>query len=222
MASYFEITISSRQLAVVVIGTVALVLVAFGLGVVVGVQEPVAARSAPAGPLAVAAEPTFVPVGHAATEEATPNVVDALRGDVEAAAASPTPTGPDMVPAPGAAFPVATEAPPTPVPTERPTVAPSPAPTRPRVQPSATEFPLPRLGRGVWVQVGALTVESGAQNLRRRVLQLGYTPNQVVVRHGSDGKYRVRVGPFPDEESAGRVVARLRVDGFPGAFTVRE
>lgn len=215
MASYFEITISSRQLALAVVGVVALILVAFGLGVTVGVQEPAPTRPESTGMVAVAPGPTFVPSAFEFSPEPTSGVVDQLRGEATAAAVAATPVGPEMLPAQP---PPPTEVPPTP----RPTAEATPLPTREAAAPTATEFPLPRLGRGVWVQVGALTVESGAQNLRRRVLQLGYTPNQVVVQVGNDGKYRVRVGPFPDDESAGRVVARLRADGFPGAFTVKE
>lgn len=231
MPSYFEITVSSRQLALAVAAVVALALAAFGLGVVVGIQEPATVASLPPGTVAVAPEPRFVP---SVDVGAAPDVVGALRGEdggTVPAAALPAAvdTGSTAAPASGGAgvgptepawaLP-ATEPLPTPVPATEP--PPTSLPTRPAVTPSATEFPLPRLGRGVWVQVGALTAETGAQSLRRRVMQLGYTPTQVVVQAGGDGKYRVRVGPFPDEESAGRVVARLRADGFPGAFTVKE
>ncbi|MFZ5786097.1 MAG: SPOR domain-containing protein, partial [Acidobacteriota bacterium] len=48
---------------------------------------------------------------------------------------------------------------------------------------------------------------------------LGFKPSQVVVQ-AAEGKFRVRLGPFPDEESARRVASRLQNEGFPGAFVV--
>ena len=72
------------------------------------------------------------------------------------------------------------------------------------------------------MQVGAFSQQASAERTRAQVLEAGYTAIQAVIELGGDGKYRVRVGPFPDEESAGRVAARLRARGFPGAFTVTE
>ena len=62
---------------------------------------------------------------------------------------------------------------------------------------------------------------------RRRVSATGWSPSgtrprQVLVQPAAGGKFRVRVGPFPDVESAGRVAARLRAEGFGGAFVVNE
>jgi cell division septation protein DedD len=75
---------------------------------------------------------------------------------------------------------------------------------------------------GLWVQVVALSFRHQAEGVRNRVVALGYTPRQVVVLPVAGGKFRVRVGPFPDVESAGRVAARLRAEGFAGAFVVKE
>lgn len=79
-----------------------------------------------------------------------------------------------------------------------------------------------QLTAGVWVQVGALSQARQGEGLRQRVVALGFAPEQVVVSRGPDGRYRVRLGPFPDEESAGRIIARVRTQGFPDAFMVRE
>ena len=97
---------------------------------------------------------------------------------------------------------------PVPVPTQRPRVA---------VPPTAVTRAEPR-----WVQVAALGKREQAEGVRNRVVALGYTPRQVLVQPAAGGKFRVRVGPFPDVESAGRVAARLRAEGFGGAFVVNE
>lgn len=139
-------------------------------------------------------------------------------------------SGPDAAP-PGAMS-VPVELPPstpTPLPTPAPqvvapapTAVPTPVPTvtlRPSPRPSPVEGPLPR---GVWVQVGAFTSKADAEGVRHRVVALGFRPEQVRVLPLTAGKYRVRVGPFPDRESGSRVVARLREGGFREAFVVSE
>lgn len=143
---------------------------------------------------------------------------------LEGAAYVPTP----MLPP---ATPVVTEPPstPTPAPTpemlvSEPTVvpAPTPAPTptpRPTPRPSPVTVPI---AAGVWVQVGAFSSKADAEGVRHRVVALGFRPEQVRVLPLSSGKYRVRVGPFPDRESGSRVVARLRQGGFREAFVVSE
>jgi cell division protein FtsN len=71
------------------------------------------------------------------------------------------------------------------------------------------------------VQVAAFAKHEQAEGVKNRVVALGFTPKQAVVEAAGSGKFRVRVGPFPDGESAGRVAARLRAEGFGGAFVVR-
>ena len=71
------------------------------------------------------------------------------------------------------------------------------------------------------MQVAALGTRKQADGARTRVMALGFTSKQVVVE-AAEGKFRVRVGPFPDGESAGRVAARLRAEGFGGSFVVKQ
>jgi cell division protein FtsN len=128
------------------------------------------------------------------------------------AAVPPVPvrSGPPVVPNPTA---VATAVP-TPSPTSTPT------PTQP---PRATPPVLAAAPKAAhrWVQVAALSSKKQAEGARNRVIALGFTPRQVVI-DPAGGKFRVRVGPFPDVESAGRVSARLRAEGFRGTYVVRE
>lgn len=112
------------------------------------------------------------------------------------------------------------EPPPTPAPTASPISAPPPT-EMPKAQPTpAAGISLPK-SPGRWVQVAAFGKRDQADGVRNRVVALGYTPKQVIIQPTGGGKYRVRVGPFPDEESAGRVMARLRAEGFGGAFVVK-
>ncbi len=71
------------------------------------------------------------------------------------------------------------------------------------------------------MQVAAFAKHEQAEGVRNRVIALGFTPRQAAVQPAGGGKFRVRVGPFPDVESAGRVAARLRAEGFGGAFVVK-
>lgn len=195
---YYELILSGRQLALLLAGFVALLGVAFVLGVGVGVQEPVA-RSAAAIPVApaweppVVLEPTVAPL--VTLPAGTPEVAAQLGAEV--AAVTPTAVPPTTVPA-------ATAAP----------VMPTAAVTAEEVAKSA---PPPVH----WVQVAALSRQELADGVRQRVVALGFRPEQVVVRQAGAG-FRVRLGPFPDDASARRVVSRLRAQGFADAFPVTE
>jgi len=124
---------------------------------------------------------------------------------------------------------VATETPAVPVPTavepSLPTVvaAPTAVPPVPTVAPSPPPSPRPTAvaSRGRWVQIAALSREDLAEGVRQRVVALGFRTEQLQIQRG-DGKYRVRLGPFLDVESARRVVARLRAQGFGDSFLVSE
>ncbi|MGC8916251.1 MAG: SPOR domain-containing protein [Thermoanaerobaculum sp.] len=120
---------------------------------------------------------------------------------------------------------------PTPEPTPAPELEPTPPPTpTPLPTPTALPTPTPRSAprpslpgaKSVWVQVAAVSDPRDAEGVRHRVVALGFRPEQVRVLPLASGKYRVRVGPFPDRESGSRVAARLRREGFPKAFEVRE
>jgi cell division protein FtsN len=121
-----------------------------------------------------------------------------------------------------------------PTPPAFPTAVPTPEGTATPVA-TATQAPIPREHAKAsstaaaparteprWVQVAAMGKREQADGVRNRVVALGYTPRQVQVQPAPGGKFRVRVGPFPDAESAGRVAARLRAEGFGGAFVVNE
>ena len=151
---------------------------------------PTAAPATPGPAAALIAEPLAPPLLPADILVATPPAV---------AVPSPEPgtPGSDTQATP-------TPRPPRPTPTAKPRPAATPQPTAP-----------PQY----WIQVAALS----AGRTRPRACgsgssRSGYRPDQVLVLAGTGGTYRVRLGPFPDQESADRVVARLKAQGFPDAF----
>ena len=184
-------------------------------------------------------------------EEAVEGLVPRLTPAGEPPEEARTVPPPAPTPATAAAPPLPQTPTPTLTPAVTPAVAPTPtptlaqtptqglprsqtptvAPTAPSPAPAATGFPpspsprptAPVVAAGsLWVQVGSLSQAQQGEGLRLRVLAMGFAPEQVVVVRAADGRYRVRLGPFPDEESAGRVLARIRPQGFPDAFLVRE
>jgi cell division protein FtsN len=195
---YFEIIVSGRQLAAFVAGVAVLILGCFGLGVVVGLLQD---APAPPEPVPVADFTSTAPTFPAPAFEPYPS---------PAPAATLPPIPLEAAPAPTAGAVPATQVPEPSVPTA---VPPTPTVGAPTAAPALA---------GRWVQVAALSKKDQADGVRTRVMAAGFTAAQVVVLPASAGKYRVRLGPFPDEESAKRVAARLTAGDFPGAFVVRE
>lgn len=199
---YYEVIITGRQMVALVAGVVILVFAAFGLGVAVRLLEPPPVDSVP---LVATTLPTALPT-------------------------VPLPTSPPQVPTPAPAespvtaavtpaeqpVPTPTAVPPTVVPP--PTEAPPPPPT-PRVEPT---LPAVEPGGGLWVQVAAVSRPDLADGVKQRVVAYGFRPDQVRVIVTPAGLFKVRLGTFPDLESAGRVVARLQEAGFEKPFVVRE
>lgn len=175
---YFEIVITARQFALLIGAVVVLLLVAFGLGVSVGWQEPVTVAGGAPGPTPLPTAPFF-------------------------AAAEPLPV-PTAAPTPAAPPPIPTAA--------RPTATPAQA-GRPAAAAPA--------GAVRWVQVAVVSQAASASDTRNRLVSLGYRRDQVVVEE-IGGRFRVRLGPFPDDESARRVAGRLTASGFTGTFVVHE
>lgn len=204
---YFEIIITGRQLAALLTGVVLLIFGAFGLGVAVRLLEPPAVHAVTAANPPV---PTAVP-GITAGEPAEAPTIEPTPTPM--ATVPPTVTPPP--PPPPVPTPVATVPPPplqTPIPLPPPTVAPSPHP-----EPS----PVAATG-GLWVQVAAVSRPDLADGVRQRVQALGFRSAQLRILTTPQGLFRVQLGPFPDLESAGRVVARLQESGFERPFVVRE
>jgi cell division protein FtsN len=70
----------------------------------------------------------------------------------------------------------------------------------------------------------ASTNPQAIETARAKLVELGFpAENQRVATSqvaGGNALYKVRVGPFPDRDSADRVVYRMRASGFPDAWVV--
>lgn len=224
---YLEIIIPTRQFILLIAAVVCLIAGAFMLGLLVRVAEPPAlgpGGSPTAGVSAAApvlATPVPEPLGGVVTP--TPFIAASVVGTAEpreawatpepVAQAGVAPVSPtEVVPLSATPRPVATA-------TRKPASA-TPVPTAPT--------PAPAPSRGVpakvhpWVQVAAVSRQDVAEDLRQRLVKFGFTGSQVTIQQGSKGLFHVRVGPFTDLESAGRVAARLGESGFKGAYPVKE
>lgn len=145
--------------------------------------------------------------------------------------AAPTPSAVAVAPTPvpETVVPTATAAPrPSPsvtvVPTRAPTVPPTPT-SGPAVAPtSRPAAPTAASRDGFWVQVLAVRTESAVREAQGRLEQLGFPrDHQWIVSAsaaGGDTLYKVRIGPFPDRDSADRVVRRMASSEFPDAWVV--
>jgi cell division septation protein DedD len=99
-------------------------------------------------------------------------------------------------------------------------VTPVPVPTR--VPPTAA--PPPPSEDGYFVQVLASSTAQAMEGAEQKLAELGFSPDHrhVVTTQVAGGSvlYKLRVGPFPDRESADRVTGRMRASGFPDAWVV--
>ena len=109
----------------------------------------------------------------------------------------------------------ATRVPQTATPEPQPTATPEPRPTSRREQGKV---------EGFWVQVLASSKPATIEAARGRLSNLGFgADNQRVETSrvaGGNELLKLRVGPFPDRESADRVAERMRDSGFPDAWIV--
>ena len=142
----------------------------------------------------------------AASPTPTPLVTTEILPDATAPAPSPTRGAPTSTPRP---------APPTPVP---PTPVPATATPRPKPEPTAA------VAEGFFVQVIASERRETIDEARDTLDGLGFDRDhqQVVESEVADGNelFKLRVGPFPDRDSADRVVKRMRAADFPDAWVV--
>ncbi len=66
------------------------------------------------------------------------------------------------------------------------------------------------------VQLGAFSVREGAESVHREAMGAGFSAR--IVRIGSDGLFRVRVGMFRSSDAAAEILLRLRELGFSAAL----
>ncbi len=197
--TYYVIELTARWLTALVVGLAVLLALAFALGYGAAWSVLGGRMSPPPVPVAAVPTPTVTAVYVAPTSPVT--------------AATRTPPPP-------AATATAT---PSAVP-RRPTATPRPAATA-TPRPAATATPTAVMAdAGLWVQVLATGRRESAAEARSKLERLGFpADHQQLVESsvaGGNVLLKVRVGPFPDRESAERVVRRMQAEGFPDAWVV--
>lgn len=101
---------------------------------------------------------------------------------------------------------------------EPPVAAPAPAPAsasaRAPPAPVETSTPPPISATRAWaVQLGSFESRDNAENLQRKLKTQGFQVYTSVGGSGSAPRYRVRIGPLADRESAEKTAARLKALG---------
>jgi len=93
-----------------------------------------------------------------------------------------------------------------------------PVPARRAAVESAAPSPISH-ARGSWsVQLGSFASRANADNLTRQVKGQGFAVFVLPGGSGSSVRYRVRVGPLADRESAERMAAKLKTLGHVGSL----
>jgi DedD protein len=93
-----------------------------------------------------------------------------------------------------------------------------PAATRPAPVESAAHSPISTGHGGSWsVQLGSFASRANADNLTRQVKGQGFAAFVLTGGSGTSVRYRVRVGPLIDRESAERMAAKLKSVGHVGS-----
>jgi cell division septation protein DedD len=173
---------------------------------------PVAAPTAPApAPAAKAAAPgapaaaSKQPEAKAGVKGAPPSVSAPAKA-APPAKSSPEPTAPAKAAAPGAPAPASKAAP-----------APAPAAKSAQVPAAKSASAV----KSFSVQVGAMAQEANAQNLKRKLDEMGF---QAVVRKGSGfaNSHVVTVGEPTAKREAEETARRLNVEGFPSQLVAVE
>jgi DedD protein len=157
------------------------------------------------------AEPSGAPAGAStgATSAAATGATTAASAAYSAAAE--TPMAPSPAPAGTAASPSAHNG----APAKQP---PRTAAARAASVESAATSPT-SVGHGSWsVQLGSFASRANADNLTRQIKGQGFSAFVLTGGSGTSVRYRVRVGPLADRESAERIATKLKSLGHVGSL----
>jgi DedD protein len=149
-------------------------------------------------------------------EPATPQTASSAASSAEASAANSaaaeTPAAPSPAPSGAAA------SAPSPTSTGPGKSLAKPAAARPAPVESAVHSPTSTVHGGSWsVQLGSFASRANADNLTRQVKGQGFSAFVLTGGSGTSVRYRVRVGPLADRESAERMAAKLKSVGHVGS-----
>ena len=145
-------------------------------------------------------------------EPATPQTASSAEASAANSAVAETPAAPNPAPS-GAAASV-----PAPTSTGPGKSLAKPAAARPALVESAVHSPTSTVHGGSWsVQLGSFASRANADNLTRQVKGQGFSAFVLTGGSGTSVRYRVRVGPLADRESAERMAAKLKSVGHVGS-----
>jgi DedD protein len=156
--------------------------------------------------LATSKAPANSEVEPAETQGSAASAVSAAKGG-EASPAAPAPAPTEGSPSAGSS---STAAPPTAAP-----LTASPATAAPRtLKPVETAAQSPISARANWaVQLGSFASRANADNLSRQLKGQGFSVYVLPGGSSTSVRYRVRVGPLADRDSAERMAAKLKSIG---------
>jgi DedD protein len=169
---------------------------------------------------------TSKPPANAELESAAPQAASSAAASSAASVANlpaAQASAPSIAPSPGPS--------PAPIPAPRgsaaSTSAPNSAPAKPQARPApahrvaveSTAASPTSTGHGSWsVQLGSFASRANADNLTRQVKGQGFSVFVLPGGSGNSVRYRVRVGPMSDRETAERTAAKLKSLGHVGSL----
>ena len=157
--------------------------------------------------LATSKAPANSEVDPAATQESPASAVSAAQGG-EASPEAPAPASPGA----GSS---STTAPASGAPTSAAPTSAAPAVTTP----VETAVPSPISARANWaVQLGSFASRANADNLSRQLKAQGFSVYVLPGGSGASVRYRVRVGPLADRDSAERTAGKLKSIGHASSL----
>jgi len=162
--------------------------------------------------LATSKAPANSEVDPAATQESPASAVSAAQGG-EASPEAPAPASPGA----GSS---STTAPASGAPTSAAPTSAAPTSAAPAVTaPVETAVPSPISARANWaVQLGSFASRANADNLSRQLKAQGFSVYVLPGGSGASVRYRVRVGPLADRDSAERTAGKLKSIGHASSL----
>jgi DedD protein len=167
--------------------------------------------------LATSKAPANSEVEPAETQESAASAVSAAKGS-EASPATPAPAPPTGgSPSAGSS---STAAPPTAAPATAAPATAAPATAAPTtLKPVETAAQSPISARANWaVQLGSFASRANADNLSRQLKGQGFSVYVLPGGSSTSVRYRVRVGPLADRDSAERMAAKLKSIGHASSL----
>ena len=202
--THYQLTLTSRQAVGLFAGLLVALGVAFSLGLMTGLSQRGAVGSAAEPQTVAEARPVSAPTAAADALPPIETAVPTASANAPRSAVTPPPVEPTppstLQPFDDGSSEESTS----------PLAEASGGKSAPPARPNANAPAHPAPGK-FWVQVASLTSKQEAGALAGRLSLHGYKP-QILPADAPKGRgrvYRVRVGPYPSEDAAGRAAGKL-------------